>query len=205
MTTLLWRKHALERLLSGTPHPFASIMKILTTAIIFTSTFVAFGAELADYHFNNATNKLGNSTMSRSHDAVASTNHGITEIGIERTVCFGSCPEYTFIAKSDGSFRYKGVKFVERTGESTGTISVGQFHRLAQFIRDSGYLELEDAYFRGITDNPTVYTSVVMRGKRKVVLNYANAGPTKLWAIEQLIDVLMREAKWSGSQKSDKK
>jgi hypothetical protein len=47
-----------------------------------------------------------------------------------------------------------------------------------------------------VTDNPTVYTTVVMDGKRKVVSNYANAGPTKLWAIEQLIDKLLLEAKW---------
>jgi len=182
-----------------------STTKTLTAAIIFTSAFVAFCGELADYHFEHATNKLGDVKMSRSHDAVASTNHGITEIGIERTVCFGPCPAYTFIAKSDGSLRYKGDKFVERTGESTGTMSVGQYNRLAQFIRDSGYSELEDAYSRGITDQSTVYTSVVMHGKRKVVRNYANAGPTKLWAIEQLIDDLMREAKWSGSQKADTK
>ena len=180
-------------------------MKTLIAAIIFTSTFVVFGGELADYHFKHATNKLGNLKMSRSHDEVTSTNHGITEIGIERTACFGFCPAYTFIAKSDGSFRYKGDKFVERTGEFTGTISVGQFHRLAQFIRDSGHSELEDAYDRSVTDNPTVCTSVVMHGKRKVVSNYANAGPTKLWAIEQLIDDLMRKAQWSVSQKPDAK
>jgi hypothetical protein len=180
-------------------------MKTLTVVIIFTSTFVALGGELADYHFTYATNKLGDLKVSRSHDAVVSTNHGITEIGIERAVCFGLCPAYTFIAKSDGSFRYKGDKYVERTGEFTGTISVEQFHQLAQFIRDSGYSELEDAYDQSTTDCSTVYSSVVMRGKRKVVRNYASAGPTKLWAIERLIDDLMREVKWNSSRKADTK
>ena len=33
-------------------------------------------------------------------------------------------------------------------------------------------------------------------GRRKTVRNYGNAGPTKLWAVEQLIDKLLLEAKW---------
>ena len=74
------------------------------------------------------------------------TTHGITEIGIERTVCFGACPAYTFIAKSDGTFRYSGEDFVERKGTSTGTVSIHDFSLLAQFIRDSGYMELADRY-----------------------------------------------------------
>ena len=47
-----------------------------------------------------------------------------------------------------------------------------------------------------MTDQPTCYTTVVMHGERKMVRNYANAGPTKLWAIEQIIDKLLLEAEW---------
>ena len=66
-------------------------------------------------------------------------------------------------------------------------------------------MELEDGYTGLDTDNPTTYTMVVMNGKRKTVSNYANAGPTKLWAIEQLIDDLMAKAKWDGPQKTPAK
>lgn len=149
---------------------------------------------------------LGDYRKSRSHDEVESTNHGITQIGIERSACFGTCPIYTFTAKSDGTFHYKGVEHVERKGEFSGTIPFWHFHRLAQFIRDSDYMEFENGYTRMVTDNPTTITTVVMNGKRKTVSNYASAGPTKLWAIEQLIDDLMAKAKWDGSLKTpDKK
>jgi hypothetical protein len=181
-------------------------MKTLMIAVLLGVSFSAFGGEISDYHFNHAHDKLGDIRKSRSHDDVASTNHGITEIGIERTPCYGTCPIYTFIIKSDGTFRYKGEKFVERAGEFTGTIPVWHFHQLAQFIRDSGYAELENGYARAVTDNPTTYTMVVMSGERKTVSNYANAGPTKLWAIEQLIDDLMSKARWGSPQKApDKK
>jgi hypothetical protein len=66
---------------------------------------------------------------------VESTNHGIVEIGIERCGSVWGGPVYTFIAKSDGTFHYKGEKQVERTGEYSGRIPVRQFHDLAKFIR----------------------------------------------------------------------
>src|SRR5678815_4416854 len=175
-------------------------MKTLLISLFVTVTLLAVGGEISDFHFKNARDKLADQRKSRSHDEVASTNHGITEIGIERSGCFGTCPIYTFIVKSDGTLRYKGTKHVEREGEFAGTIPVWYFHHLAQFVRDSGYTELEDGYRQGVTDtdHPTTYTMVVMNGKRKTVSNYANAGPTKLWAIEQLIDDLMAKATWDG-------
>ena len=125
------------------------------------------------------------------------TNHGIAEIGIERGWCYGTCPIYTLILKSDGTFRYKGEKFVEKVGVFTGTIPVYRFNQLAQFIRDSGFADLQDGYGEIGDDRETVYTTVVMNGKRKVVMNQGSAGPSKLWAVEQLTDLaLAHEATW---------
>jgi len=185
-------------------------MKTLAIAILVTGILPAFGGEIADYYFKHSrenrkavdvTELLAAKHKSRSYNEVESTNHGITEIGIERTGCFGTCPAYTFIVKRDGTFRYQGGKYAERTGEFSGTIPDWNFHRLAQFIRDSGYMELEDGYVCDVTDQPDTFTTVVMNGKRKAIKNYARAGPTKLWAIEQLIDDLMAKAKWSGPKK----
>jgi hypothetical protein len=107
---------------------------------------------------------------------------------------------YTFIAKNDGTFRYRGERNVERTGEYSGTFPVGQFHGLAQFIRDLGYMKFENEYRREVTDLSSTYTMVVMHGKRKVIRNYANTGPTTLWAVENLIDGLMAKADWKTGQ-----
>lgn len=127
----------------------------------------------------------------------AITDHGITEIGIERTVCFFACPDYTFIARSDGTFRYLGRDHVDHIGLRTGTIPVAEFNGLAQFIKESGYMELSGRYVGGFTDQPTTYSMVIMDGQRKIIMNYGNAGPTKLWAIEELIDHLRDQATWN--------
>jgi hypothetical protein len=173
------------------------------------SRHLAFGGEISDYyaraHPEAAAQGLATPETSRSHEQVESTAHGITEIGIERGACFGTCPIYTFIIKSDGTCHYKGDKYVERIGEFSGTVPIGDFHELAQFIRDAGYMGFENGYRRMVTDHPTTYTTVVMGGKRKVIRNYANAGPTALWAIEELIDGLTTKATWSGAQKSEER
>lgn len=166
---------------------------------------LALGGEIGVYHLQHARDKTGDVRKSRSHDEVDSTSHGITEMGIERSTCFGECPAYTFIVKSDGTFRYHGLEYVERKGEHTGTIPVRRFHDLAQFVKDSGYFECEDSYRREVTGPPGTYTMVVMSGKTKTVRNFAQAAPTKVWAIEQLIDGLMTHAKWDESRKAPDK
>jgi len=175
-------------------------MKTLIITFITLTGMFAFGGEIADHHFANGRHSKGVADLpgkSRSFSEVISTNHGITEIGIERTGCYGTCPAYTFIVKNDGTFRYKGEKYVERIGDFTGTISIWEFHELAQFIRDSAFMELQDNYSDMVTDSSTVFTMVVANGKRKTVSNYAGTGPTKLWAMEQCIDKLMEKAKWN--------
>lgn len=168
-------------------------MKRTALVIVFLICWTAFSGEVMDSYYKQATNRLDSlGTI----PVLPATNHGISEIGIERTSCLGKCPTYTFIVNSNGNFRYKGEKHVERAGEFTGKVSVWQFNELAQFILDSDYFGLKDSYRPSITDQATVYTTVVANGKRKVIRNYANGGPTKLWAIEQLIDKLMVTAEW---------
>jgi hypothetical protein len=152
--------------------------------------------ELADLHERLPKDERAISRNSRDHKEVDTETTEISEIGLERTPCYGSCPVYTVIIKADGNFRYHGEHYVERKGDHTGKVSVREFNDLAQFIIDTGYMNLDHTYYRAITDQATVYTTVVMNGKRQLISNYANAGPPKLWAVEQLIDKLLLESQW---------
>lgn len=179
-------------------------MKTFALLILITGSWPLFAGEIAEMHEKlPRTPPIARNRVPLVDNSGASyTNHGITEIGIERTPCFGRCPAYTFIIKSDGTFRYQGESNVERKGTFTGTLSVWYFNSLARFIRDSGYMELQNTYTMMHTDSPTAFTTVVMNGKRKVISNYGNGGPTKLWAIEQLLDDLMGKAKWAEPSKA---
>ncbi len=132
-----------------------------------------------------------------------SADHGVTEIHLERTRCYGTCPVYSVTIKNDGSFVYHGKAHVDHIGEYRGTVSKWAFNQLASFIKDADYMNLESNYKSRITDMATVKTAVKMGGEKKTVSNYANAGPAKLWAIEQLIDKIVMEGDWENSSEKN--
>lgn len=123
----------------------------------------------------------------------------ITEITLERTTCFGTCPAYKVTLRSDGTITYEGRRFVEMMGVYEGR-AYG-FARLAQLITSAGYFNLKDDYSRPITDNPSAITSVVRNGKRKTITNYADAGPIELWSVEMAIDGMLKNAKLTKATK----
>ena len=121
---------------------------------------------------------------------------GITEIQLRRTPCYGTCPVYHVTIRGDGHFKYVGERHVQRQGRYTGRVHPWHLKKLAQFLREAGFMDLEDRYFTPITDQATVYTTVTLDGVTKEIEHYANAGPPSLWAVEELIDLLLCKAEW---------
>src|SRR3982751_4511189 len=80
----------------------------------------------------------------------------ITEVTLERTACFGSCPIYKVTLRSDGTVIYEGKRFVEMIGTYKGR-SYG-FEHLAKFILSQDYFNLKDNYTRPVTDLPSTIT-----------------------------------------------
>lgn len=120
----------------------------------------------------------------------------ISEIGLSRTGCYGRCPVYSVIIQSDGSFLYKGRLHVNRLGEYTGKVHQWNFHQLARFIIDSGFINLQDKYLSAPIDLPSMFLTIVIDGSIKEIENYGDSGPIILWAIAELIDKLLLEAEW---------
>src|SRR5437773_10875561 len=110
---------------------------ILSVIGVAAVTLTVFAGEIYDHYRKQAPAKPAR----YQHTTV--TNHGITEIGIERLGCYGTCPVYTLVITSDGSVHYDGTRHVPRTGKRDGYIDRWHFHLLAEHIRDSGFFELE--------------------------------------------------------------
>ena len=123
-------------------------------------------------------------------------NGEITEISLEKGACYGKCPVYKVIFKSDGAASYFGEKNVERIGEFKGSIDKFYFYKLSQLIQYENFFDLEDNYESGMTDLPSAYVSVVKNGVRKSVRDYGSEGPIKLWTIETVIDALAEKINW---------
>jgi hypothetical protein len=183
--------------------------KFSALALLLLVSFVLAG-ELATLHYELTKDAPAKQTSEKSTlnlpDGVAlapgfkgmtdRSQHGVDEIGLERTQCYALCPAYTVVIKADGTFRYTGVANVERVGDYTGTVSVGALNQLMTFVNESLFMGLEDSYTASFLDAATSYVMVKKGSEVKVIENYANTAPTTVWAIEELIDDLLETATW---------
>jgi Domain of unknown function (DUF6438) len=120
----------------------------------------------------------------------------VSEISLEQTPCFGSCPVDKVVLRPDGTATYIGRRFVERIGTYEGKFAEGDFERLAGLMQSMKFFGMDDRYDRPITDHPSVITSAVLEGEVKRVVNYADAGPITLWGIEKAIRGVVAEIEW---------
>jgi hypothetical protein len=182
-------------------------MKICTVAILAAVSCYATGGELLELYSKTVHPMAADSrsTPMSVWTGRTSGNHGISEIGIERVPGMGYPVEYTLIVRADGSVRFKGGEYMDPKGDQTGTVPMEEFNRVAWFIKDFGFMDLRDDYFGPATDQPTVYTTVTMNGKRKLIRDYAEGGPCVLWAVERLIDGCYASIKWNGTSKKEDK
>jgi hypothetical protein len=127
---------------------------------------------------------------------MANQKDGVSEISMERAGCVWKCPEYFVSIMADGTVRYIGGRYSPHPGIRVGKLRTNPFSNLARFIRDTGFMQMKDSYSAAVSDQETVYTSIVINGTRKIVSNYGNAGPPALWAIQELIDKIVAQTDW---------
>ncbi|RLS58197.1 MAG: hypothetical protein DWH91_02760 [Planctomycetota bacterium] len=170
----------------------------LSGAVLFGVGSLLWSGEIADLHRKWVRPKESDASPQMARfEALQSPSHGVSEIGLERAICLGTCPAYSVTFKADGSVRYVGTENVAHKGERTGRISDWEFHRLADFAVKSGYMNMESDYdLPTISDLPVTYSTVVLGEKRKIIRNYGSLGPIELWAFQQSAESLLAEVEW---------
>ncbi|MCB0360799.1 MAG: hypothetical protein KDD44_14220, partial [Bdellovibrionales bacterium] len=72
------------------------------------------------------------------------------------------------------------------------------FKKLALYLEEIGYFSLSDGYALRLTDYSTAFLSVTKGEQRKIIRNYADGGPMRLWAFQSLLDALLEEqVRWT--------
>lgn len=137
----------------------------------------------------------------RTEIAHVLTNHGVSEFGLERR-------GFTFIVASNGRCRYTErslkppppplISTEPRT--KSGFVSMVEFHRIAQFMVEINYWDMDESYDAAAHDYPTVFSTGVRNGTRKSIRNFADAGPSRLWGLKQLIDSMRAHVKWDADK-----
>jgi hypothetical protein len=120
-------------------------------------------------------------------------------ITLERTVCFGACPEYTLTIWGDGTVTYEGRRFVKIEGTRTITINEEKIRQLLSEFQRVDYFSLDDSYEEfGATDMPSAITSLTINGKTKTVRHYHGdfTAPEQLTELEDRIDEIVNSDQW---------
>lgn len=120
-------------------------------------------------------------------------------ITLERTLCYGFCPDYTVRIESDGDVIYTGRRFVNVTGEQRSQIPAEDVARLLTRFDAIGFTSLRDEYRAQVTDLPSTTITLERDGVRKSVLDYGGTGagmPEGVRALQDEIDRVAGTAQW---------
>ncbi len=120
-------------------------------------------------------------------------------ITLSRTLCYGTCPDYSVEIHGDGAVIYTGNRYVAVTGVEKSRISMDGVRELLDLFRKADYFSLRDEYAARVTDNPTFFTSISFDGKTKKVRNYVGwevGIPQGVTNIEEAIDRIADTYKW---------
>ena len=131
------------------------------------------------------------------------------KITLERTVCFGTCPDYKLTIDSQGRVLFAGGRFTRVKGSASGTITSSQLKNIVRRFESSAFFSLHDSYRtepycgRMMTDMPSENISITVGGRSKSVHHYfgchgdaVQAELKRLSDLGKYIDTTTRSVRW---------
>lgn len=116
-------------------------------------------------------------------------------ITLERTVCFGACPDYSVTVFGNATVIYEGRNFVAVEGKHTAQIPHEDVEELVSEFYRAGFFSLNDRYEQQVTDLPSQTTTITIDGMTKFVYRYGSE-PKRLAELEDKIDEIAQTEKW---------
>lgn len=102
----------------------------------------------------------------------------LERLTLQRSVCFGTCPEYAVTVEANGQVVFEGGRFVA-ISKGGGHVSPTDWKALINALNEERFLSLKDQYETKadgcddvVTDHPTVTISADFDGKSKTVRHY---------------------------------
>ena len=121
---------------------------------------------------------------------------GITAIGLQRTMCYGTCPVYRLELRRSGRAAYTGEYHVDREGPHEATIDLAEFATLALAIAYLRFEEHQPHYAQAVTCSPDAIVWIRRGPAKFVVSDYAASGPPSLRTIQGLVDQAAEGLEW---------
>lgn len=115
-------------------------------------------------------------------------------ISLERTRCFGACPDYRVTVHADGRVIYNGRAFVGVTGERRDQADPQAVARLFALVDRANLPSLRREYRAHITDIPTYTVTLNQDGAETSVVDYGGESVGMPPIVRQLEDEIDRVA-----------
>ncbi len=125
----------------------------------------------------------------------AKAQNNITYIKMQRTACFGRCPEYTAEIFKNGNIVYTGKRNVDRIGKYTGKVSANAMAKFLKQVSKYKVSTCKSVYKALASDLPRLNFTFVSNGKTKSIKN-GESGPAYLNTIGKLTDSLLNTVTW---------
>ena len=120
-------------------------------------------------------------------------------ISLQRTGCFGTCPDYKVTIDGAGNVLWKGAQNTAAPGTRRAKISQAAVQQLVDHVRSSHVFSALDKYESDWTDNPTYTLTVDVNGLHKQVVDYIGnivGMPTSISELEDTVDRIAGTDKW---------
>jgi Domain of unknown function (DUF6438) len=121
-------------------------------------------------------------------------------IALDRTGCFGTCPQYSIEVRGDGAVSYYGSWYAKYCGQWQGTIPESSVRELVSEFRAVDYFRLNREYPSGGPDLPTYTTAIAFDNVSKCVADYGGnlvGMPASVRKLEDAIDRLAGPEHWT--------
>ena len=121
-------------------------------------------------------------------------------ITVERTMCFGWCPDYRLSIYGNGKVVYEGRNYVQVEGKRTTYIPRSKVRELVAEFEKIQFYEFEDKYIFGASDLPSVLVSIDLEGRSKTIDMYGAEmiAPEEIAYLIKQIEEAANVTRWVG-------
>lgn len=119
-------------------------------------------------------------------------------VTLQKTGCYGQCPDFEFILQSNGEATYIGKKNVPRVGKYTARAHPGFMFYIKNKINEGEFFKMSTIYPANnkiIEDLPDTYIMVSDEVHQIIIRNNHDA-PSELIVFQNRIEKMIEELEW---------
>ena len=109
---------------------------------------------------------------------------------MEKTPCYGYCPVYKLRIDQNGHGVFNGIENTDPIGRYSFRLNSQEMAMIIALFENSGFFELEDRYYKNVTDLPTTYIEYRSGERSKKITDYYGA-PEKLRDLEDQLEKIV--------------